>query len=504
MNKHVTVFGATGDMGRNIILPLLPAGTTVTTCSSRSTPEEISAAFTADILIFSVPQSVAVELLRGCTLQSDQLVIDICSYKQDLPTIVQDTGAAHLCLHPMNGPFTPWTRQKWITVGDVPNTNHAQWFLGLLEQKKVMMHSVATAAEHDALMAMVLGLPEFITVFLSRYLSTLSTTNITVAIADALKIGSPAFASLMKTYIHTVRSTPLWLRKELLMDIDPAFIAHAKQVCAELSQGQFYEQVEDVLRAQESELESIGVSDELTRVVREYVTNDFDLMNTVFLGEGLQSNDDLYIQKTCTANDILIPGKTVKVGIHGIHGAFTDEAWHRFATEELGLSPDQYEIIECTHSENVLRAVETGEVDRGIFAFANSGSGGYTSSIEAMGHYQYTLLASFTMPINMCILALPEVSSVHDVTTFYGHPIALSQCRKTLTERWPDTPVEACTDEMDTALSAKLLAEGELPPTTGVFASRRAAQMYNLQVLEEAVHHDPSNATAFAIVQKST
>ena len=92
--------------------------------------------------------------------------------------------------------------------------------------------------------------------------------------------------------------------------------------------------------------------------------------------------DYLYFQKKCRMNDLL-SGKKTLIGIHGIIGSFTDEALYRL-TQGLGIKSDQYQVKELVHSENVIKSVVKGNADRGIFAVANSGSGAYLASIEAM------------------------------------------------------------------------------------------------------------------------
>lgn len=216
---------------------------------------------------------------------------------------------------------------------------------------------------------------------------------------------------------------------------------------------------------------------------------------------GHKSTSNLYIQKDISLGDLPLLSRRTAVGIHGIKGSFTDEAWHRYAAY-LKLVSGAYTVVELVHARNVLEAVNLGKIDLGIFAYANSRSGGYMASIEAMGEFEYRLLALFTMPIYMCILSHPKVTSIHDIGVFFGHPVAISQCRTTLTSRWPNIRIEAATDEMDTALSAKLLASGKIPQSHAIFASKRAARIYGLNVLCEGVHDDPLNATSFALVSR--
>lgn len=210
--------------------------------------------------------------------------------------------------------------------------------------------------------------------------------------------------------------------------------------------------------------------------------------------------NDLYFQKKCRKQEFLTKGGT-SVGIHGMIGSFTDEALYRLA-QELGIKPQQYRVKELIHAENVIQAVVKGKVDRGICAVANSGSGAYLASIEAMAKYNFNIVAVFTMSINMCILSHPQITSMKEVQVFRGHPVAIAQCRRTLKKFWPKIPVHPDTDEMDTALSAKLLKEGKISKNSAVFASKQAAKIYGLNILVEGAHDDPLNSTSFVVIKK--
>jgi prephenate dehydratase/prephenate dehydrogenase len=499
----IALFGARGEMGRYLLTPLLSKHAKLLSIDVDSPSKDVSAAWKADLIVLSVPRAAVDALLKGVRLKKKQLVIEICSAKKGVDRVIRKTGASLLSLHPMNGPHTSWTKQKWVIVGE-EGTDHplAQWFFDLLREKHVLFHSVAGPQEHDLLMALVLGLPEMTTVFLTRFFEKFRKEEKDIPLEDMLKITSPAFASLMSTYVHTVVSSVPWLRKDLLTDMHPEFLKLCRAVFAGMAREDFKRTADSTLREQLTGVRRLRAPEEFLPVVRHHVTEDFNLMNALFLGSGVKPKNDLYVQKSCSAKDLLGRRAKIRVGIHGIRGAFTDQAWMRFTSEVAQLPEYQYEVAELVHAANVLKAVEEGTVDIGIFAFANSGSGGYLASIEAMGKHPYDLLALFTMPINMCILTHPSVQSVHELEAFFGHPVALSQCRNTLAQRWPDIPVEYATDEMDTALSAQLLAEGKIPRSKGVFASTRAAEIYGLKVLVEGVHHDPNNATAFAVVRK--
>jgi prephenate dehydratase len=210
---------------------------------------------------------------------------------------------------------------------------------------------------------------------------------------------------------------------------------------------------------------------------------------------------DLFFQKKCSMEDILKKEKPI-IGIHGIRGAFTEQSLYQFMSKELSIDEEQYITRELIHSKNVLQAIENNTIDFGIFAFANSGSGGYVASLEAMGKYRYELLALFVMPICMCLIGHPDIKDTKEIQEFRGHPVAMTMCRNTLASRYPNIPLHPDTDEMDTALSVQFLMKGKLGKHTGVFASERAAQIYGARLLQKGIHDDPNNATFFAFIKK--
>lgn len=499
MTPTASVIGAGGEMGRHLLLPLLEKKTSVIAADKDADADALAAAWDADVVVLAVPQAAARGLLEGRRLRPGQLVVDIFSQKKDTRALVTATGAAHLSLHPMNGPHTPWSRQKWLIVGPQPETESARWVLDLLREKRVMLREIATDDLHDLLMSAVLGLPEAWTLVFQRFCYDLARDRPELDLKTLLQGSSPAFSLIFAGHAHAATSSAQWLREVLLTDLHPSFAERCARVFAGLSDTSALADGAALVR-QRTSLDALETP-ELVPALRRISTDAFDTFNGMFAGGRTVGKDALYVQKPCDAATLLDGKERIRVGIHGIRGSFTDQAWHRFAAEVAGLPEDRCDVLELVHSSNVLDAVERDEADVGIFAFANSGSGGYLASIEAMGRHRYALQALFTMPIDMCILGHPSVRSVHGLDAFFGHPVALSQCRQTLEQRWPDIPVEAATDEMDTALSAKLLAEGKIDPRKGVFASARAADIYGLTVLAESVHHDPNNATAFAVVR---
>jgi prephenate dehydratase len=123
------------------------------------------------------------------------------------------------------------------------------------------------------------------------------------------------------------------------------------------------------------------------------------------------------------------------------------------------------------------------------------------NSIGGTIHRNYDLLVEHNLPITgeieldvvHCLQALPG-TKLSDVTIVYSHPQALAQCEKYL--KGLGVTVEAV---YDTAGGAKLVAEQNLVGAAAL-ASRRAAEVFGLEVQQDAEQDYEFNITRFAIV----
>jgi len=189
------------------------------------------------------------------------------------------------------------------------------------------------------------------------------------------------------------------------------------------------------------------------------------------------------------------------VGIHGTPGCFTAESVNLLA-KELKVDPQKLNLKYLIEAEKVIEAVINGEVERGAFAVANSGSGACVFTMHAMAKYQFEPVAVYGMEVVQCLLAHPSVKNINQVTEIFAHPQAIEQSIRTLHQKYPDIKITKGTDQDDTALCAKKLSTGELAPTTATIASQTAAQKYGLNILDYGVHHDPFNVTTFLVIKK--
>ena len=187
--------------------------------------------------------------------------------------------------------------------------------------------------------------------------------------------------------------------------------------------------------------------------------------------------------------------KSINIGIQGGKGSFSEEATEIF-TKNHGVN--NFEISYLISSKAVLKAIESGSVDYGIFAMENAQGGIVIESVEALAEYRCRIVEMFHIPISQNLLACHGVF-IGDITEIHSHQQALRQCKDYLSEHfWTRPLIEAD----DTAEAARRLSEGKLPKTIGVIGSESCAELYDLNIIEKDIHDLKHNLTLFLGVEK--
>ena len=105
----------------------------------------------------------------------------------------------------------------------------------------------------------------------------------------------------------------------------------------------------------------------------------------------------------------------------------------------------------------------------------------------------------FEIDIHQNLLAAKDAKR-GDIRTITSHEQALRQCSAYLKREWPQAVLQ---EYEDTAKAAEDLAAGKLSKTTAVIASRAAADVYGLQILEESIQDLKENFTSFIVASRS-
>jgi prephenate dehydratase len=176
----------------------------------------------------------------------------------------------------------------------------------------------------------------------------------------------------------------------------------------------------------------------------------------------------------------------MKVAFQGEPGAFSEEA--SFAYFEAPIT------VPCESFEDVFEAVATGKCDYGLIPIENSLAGSIHQNYDLLLRNELHIVGEYFLRVRLCLIAFSGVVKA-DIRHIISHPQPLGQSAGYLRK------MKGVTTEpvYDTAGSVKMLkASGER--TTAAIASRRAAEIYGMQILEEAIEDDPENYTRFLAI----
>lgn len=176
------------------------------------------------------------------------------------------------------------------------------------------------------------------------------------------------------------------------------------------------------------------------------------------------------------------------VAYQGEPGAYGEEG-------ARGLFPDS-EHRPYPSIRKVFEAVEVGRAERGLVPMDNSQAGSINETYDLFLKHGLHLVGETVVRVDHCLLALPG-SSLDELREVVSHPQALAQSEEFLNAL--GVPVRA---EYNTAGAAKRIVEQRLEGTAAI-ASRRAAELYGLEVLAERIQTYPDNYTRFGALSRN-
>ncbi len=182
------------------------------------------------------------------------------------------------------------------------------------------------------------------------------------------------------------------------------------------------------------------------------------------------------------------PIERPRVVYQGIPGAYSEEAAASFFGE--GVASEG-----LNRFEDVFDALARGEADYGVLPIENSTTGSIRQDWDLLLQYRYYIVGETTVKVEHCLMALPGVK-MEEITHVYSHEQGLFQSDRFLSKHpdWQQVPL------LDTAGSAKYVREAG-DRTKAAICSRRAAEIYGLNVLVAGVNHNQENYTRFAVVR---
>ncbi|MFH1079909.1 MAG: prephenate dehydratase [Pseudomonadota bacterium] len=144
----------------------------------------------------------------------------------------------------------------------------------------------------------------------------------------------------------------------------------------------------------------------------------------------------------------------------------------------------------------VFEVVERGKADWGVVPVENSLEGAVNLTLDRLVATPLKIRGEILLRIGYCLLSAGQDAA--RIRKVYSHPQALAQCQNWLRAHLPQAELI----EMESTAAAAALMPGT--PGGAAVGSRMAAQVYNLNVLEENIEDHASNTTRFLIMGTGT
>lgn len=181
-------------------------------------------------------------------------------------------------------------------------------------------------------------------------------------------------------------------------------------------------------------------------------------------------------------------------GIQGGKGSFNEEALQYYIKKE---NIKKNKIKYLYTSENVMRALHKGDIDRGQFAIHNSAGGIVGESIQAMANYKFKIIEEFAINISHALMIRVD-AKFSEISTIMTHPQVLAQCRQTLSKKYPHLKqISGKKALVDQSMVAKYLSLRKLPKNIATVGGKILAKIYNLQIVESNLQDTKENYTSF-------
>ncbi|MBE7551034.1 MAG: prephenate dehydratase [Anaerolineales bacterium] len=180
-----------------------------------------------------------------------------------------------------------------------------------------------------------------------------------------------------------------------------------------------------------------------------------------------------------------------------LHVAFQGERGAYSEAAAIAFFGDSVQPLPHNDFDGVFEAVATGQAERGVLPVENSLAGSIHRNYDLLLRHELFIVGEVQIPIAHQLIALPGVT-LGDIKKVYSHPQALAQCERSITRLLPHAERVVT---YDTAGSVKMIKEQNIADGAGL-ASQRAADIYDMHIVQPDMQDDAENYTRFVIVAR--
>jgi len=152
-------------------------------------------------------------------------------------------------------------------------------------------------------------------------------------------------------------------------------------------------------------------------------------------------------------------------------------------------------LKECMSFDVLVASLLSGAATHGVMALENTIAGSIIPNYALIDTNNLHIVGEEYLNIHHHLMALPGQQIAH-IKEVWSHPMALLQCK----EFFKKHPHIKLVEDVDTAEVAKRIAKENLVGIAAI-APKIAAEIFDLEVLEDEIQTMKDNATRFVIVQ---
>jgi chorismate mutase / prephenate dehydratase len=181
--------------------------------------------------------------------------------------------------------------------------------------------------------------------------------------------------------------------------------------------------------------------------------------------------------------------KEGKVGFFGAPGSFSEEAMIKYFGNID--NPNDYDEF-----EDVFLAVKNDEIKYGVLPIENSSTGAISQVYDLLYKYGFYIVGEECIKINQHLIGI-EGTSLDNIKEVYSHPQGFQQSTEFLKKYsgWKLIPFHSTAD------GVKLVSDLN-DKSKAAIASKRAASIYDLEIIKENINNRSENSTRFIIISK--
>ena len=165
---------------------------------------------------------------------------------------------------------------------------------------------------------------------------------------------------------------------------------------------------------------------------------------------------------------------------------------HKVARDFYGAS---IALKECMSFDTLVDSLLDKSANIGVMAIENTIAGSIIPNYALIDANNLHIIGEEYLNIHHHLMAL-KGQSINDIKEVWSHPMALLQC-KAFFKNYPHIKL---VEDVDTAEVAKRIAKENLTGI-GAIAPKIAAEIFNLEIIEDEIQTIKDNATRFVIVQ---